>query len=455
MRRICVLGFLVCLISRVAAAGGMLSVTTFEADVTPPLGAPLCGGAVEPAKVITDPLGARGIVLYPGADAPLVLCAVDWVGIGNSGHEAWCASLAEAAGTTPDRVAVQTLHQHDAPFCDFDTEALLAAQGLGGTTFDVEFAREALRRTAEAIKTAAGARQPVTHLGIGQAKVDRVASNRRILGPDGKVSHVRWTATVDPYVRSRGEGTIDPYVKTISLWNGNTPVAILTYYATHPQSHYGKGCVSADFVGMARSLLQTAAPGVAVIHFDGAGGNIGAGKYNDGNPENRPVLAARLAQGMKAAWAATERQPLDASEVAWHTREVLLPLREEISDAWEQDQLADASASVGARASAASELAWRNRVRAGKPILVSCLSLGPARVLNLPGELFVEYQLAAQEMRPELFVAMAAYGDYGPGYIGTSTAYPEEGYETGIHVSRVAPAVEGVLMDTMRDLLAK
>ena len=37
----------------------------------------------------------------------------------------------------------------------------------------------------------------------------------------------------------------------------------------------------------------------------------------------------------------------------------------------------------------------------------------------MPGELFVEYQLAAQNMRPNEFVTMAAYGDYGPGDIGT------------------------------------
>ena len=58
----------------------------------------------------------------------------------------------------------------------------------------------------------------------------------------------------------------------------------------------------------------------------------------------------------------------------------------------------------------------------------------------------------AQEMRPDHFVAMAAYGDYGPGYIGTSIAYTQGGYETGI-VSRVAPEVEQVLTDAMQTLL--
>jgi hypothetical protein len=70
----------------------------------------------------------------------------------------------------------------------------------------------------------------------------------------------------------------------------------------------------------------------------------------------------------------------------------------------------------------------------------------------MPGELFVEYQLAAQQMRPGEFVAMAAYGDYGTGYIGTQVAYGQGGYETGI-VSRVAPQVERVLTDAVRQLL--
>jgi len=65
----------------------------------------------------------------------------------------------------------------------------------------------------------------------------------------------------------------------------------------------------------------------------------------------------------------------------------------------------------------------------------------------------VEYQLAAQKMRPDLRVMMAAYGQYAPGYIGTKISYSQGGYETG-RVSRVAPEVEEVLLKTMRSLLA-
>jgi hypothetical protein len=85
-------------------------------------------------------------------------------------------------------------------------------------------------------------------------------------------------------------------------------------------------------------------------------------------------------------------------------------------------------------------------------ICVARLRLGPIDILHLPGELFVEYQLAAQQLRPESFVCMAAYGDYGPGYIGTSDAYAQGGYETSI-VSRVSPRSEAILMAAIHELL--
>ncbi len=56
---------------------------------------------------------------------------------------------------------------------------------------------------------------------------------------------------------------------------------------------------------------------------------------------------------------------------------------------------------------------WK-RVKKGKTIGVSSLGIGRARMVHLPGECFIEYQLAAKAARPDLFVAVAAYGDYAP-----------------------------------------
>ena len=103
----------------------------------------------------------------------------------------------------------------------------------------------------------------------------------------------------------------------------------------------------------------------------------------------------------------------------------------------------------------ASRLAWLRRCQAGHKVEVTCLKLNRARILHMPGELFVEYQLAAKAQRPDLFVAMAAYGDYAPWYIGTAIAYEQGGYETEPRSSNVAPEVEGVLMEAIRKVLSE
>ncbi len=432
-----------------------LRVATFNVDATPPVGSALGGGSVPPMRGIADPLSARGIVLLPEGQQPIVLCAVDWIGIANSAHTAWREALAEAVGTDVSRVTVHVLHQHDAPFVDFSVETLMAEQDMPGRMFDVAFAKAVIQRVADAAREALQDAAPVTHVGFGKAKVEKIASNRRILGEDGKVAHVRWTATTDPAIRAEPEGTIDPWLRAVSFWNGDEPVVVLTHYATHPQSYYSTGMVSTDIPGLARAQRERELPNAVHIHFNGAGGNIGAGKYNDGNPKNRPVLAGRMHAGMQGAFEATERHALEPIDIDWAVREVELPLRTEIDLATERNVLADADANIAERMNAAREIAWIERCNAKTPIVIGRLRIGSLQLVYMPGELFVEYQLAAQALAPDDFIAMAAYGDYGPGYIGTEIAYDEGGYETGLHTSRTAPSVEAVLMDAVESLVTR
>jgi hypothetical protein len=247
-------------------------------------------------------------------------------------------------------------------------------------------------------------------------------------------------------------GTIDPVLKMISFWADDKPLAVLTYYATHPQSYYRTGLANPDFPGMARNQRQ-ADTGVPHIHFTGAGGNVGAGKWNDGAPANRQVLADRVAAGMRRAWEDTRKTAISAEDVDWSVVPVTLPVASHLDETKLRKTLDDAAADVPRRWAAAENLVWLKRCQAGDPIGVSCLKVGTARVLHLPGELFVEYQLAAQKLRPDLFVAMAAYGDCGPGYIGTEVAYGQGGYETSPGASLVAPSAEAVLMGALRKLL--
>jgi hypothetical protein len=157
---------------------------------------------------------------------------------------------------------------------------------------------------------------------------------------------------------------------------------------------------------------------------------------------------------MKEAFASAKKVPVKSADVSWRVAGVALPLSKLYNVKDLQARVADKKLPDGERMKAARNLAWAKRCDAGDKIDLSCLHIGPAYILHMPGELFVEYQLAAEKMRPKSPVLMAAYGDYGPGYIGTAIAYTQGGYETG-PVSRVAPGVEDVLMRALRELLGK
>jgi hypothetical protein len=424
---------------------------TFRADVTPPVGHPLCGGWITPVKSVTDGLEAIGVVIL-GAGAPIVLCAVDWTGILNRAHLEWRTALAKAAGTTPDRVAVQCVHQHDAPFVCLDTQKLLEAQHSNLTCVDAPFFQTCLERLQNAIRESLPSARPLTHIATGEARVEQIAGNRRLdLGPDGRVRRMRGSSCRDAELIALPEGLIDPMLKTVAFYSGTEKIAACHYYATHPMSHYGKGDVSSDFPGLARKRRQKEDAGCTHLYFTGASGNIAAGKYNDGSPEARIALTERL----YAAIAGSERRlvPQPIQSVSWATQEVLPERNPVFTKESEMGLVVNGQNAPANRIRPAMRVSWIERLDARLPIVLSALHMNDATLLHLPAESFVEYQLRAQSLAPSRFVATAAYGDGGAWYIPTKEAFPQGGYE--VSVANCSPAMDGLLTDGITALLGR
>src|SRR5262245_52624881 len=398
---------------------------TFSATVTPPNGHPLCGGWIEPVRGVDDDLKALGVVLL-GQGKPVVLCVFDWVALRNEAHLAVRKALADAAHTTVDHVSVHAVHPHNAPFADVVAQKLLD-EANGPPSLDLKFFDRVVKDVAAACRKSLETTKQFTHIGVGSATIKEVASNRRVLGPDGKVKFTRTSATKHKEARVAPEGLIDPVLRTLSFWDGDHPLAALHYYATHPMSYYGDGRVSADFCGLARQKVQDEDPGVFQIYFTGCSGNVTAGKYNDGAKENRAILRDRMFAAMKESLKSTKRTPVEGWE--WRTESVQLPPRSEASfgEAESRTILDDEKATKARRGNAAFQLAWLKRL--DRPIEIGCLDFGGrVFVLHLPGESFIEYQLAAQKMRPDQTVLVAGYGDDGCGFVPTPKGYLECGY---------------------------
>ena len=434
------------------AAGkpGDLRLATFRFDVTPPKGHSLCGGWIRPVVGVDDPLEAMGYVLL-GVGKPIVVCAVDWTGLANSAHIQWRKALADAARTAIDRVAVQCVHQHNAPFACMDAQAIVKEQGDLPDIVNPVFFDRCLKNAGDAVTKSLKKTTPVTHIARGEARVEKVAANRRIIGLNGKLVSQRGSSSRKPEHHRFPEGLIDPMLKTVAFYNGNKKLVASHFYACHPMSYYGDGRVSADFCGLARRRMQKQEPDCLHIYFNGCGGNIGAGKYNNGSKEARVELTQRMFDGITTSNATLKPEPIRS--FAWETEDILPPLDPRFNEEQLLVGIRNKTNRVVARNRPSYTVAFIRRVKEGIPITLSSLHVNDISILHLPAESFIEYQLRAQAIAPNRFVACAAYGDGGPWYIPVKEAYPQGGYAVG--VAWCSPQIDPLMSNGIQTLLSR
>ena len=437
---------LVCLLligcSSTETAPGPLRIALFASDVTPPLGHPLIKGN---ADEILQPMVLKGIVLDDGRTR-LVLGAMDWCVLRGTAYDLFRNKMAAAAGVPVTQVSIHMTHTHSAILGDIRAEQMLAATSKPVKHLDLDWMARITTDAARAVETAVHNLQPFTHIGVGQAKVEHFASTRRVMGADGKVQS-RYSANNTAALRAMPEGRIDPWLKTVTFYDGDEALVRMHYYASHPQSYYGDGKCHPDTAGLARSYLE-GEEGVSQVYFTGCAGDVTAGKYNDGTAESRQALSKELYAGMIRAVSATKKEAVHG--YSWKSIDVVLPPHDEPEEPLRKT-LEDPAAPEAKRVSAAIRLAWAERVRARPSIDLGRLRIGSLDIVHLPGEPFVEFQLYAQAQRPDRFVAVAGYGEGGPGYICTDAAFGEGGYEPT--ASLVEPPTESLLKAAIGELL--
>lgn len=402
-----------------------LRISTFSADITPPLGQPVGLGFIPILEKAEHPLLARGIMLQD-AGTSCVICTLDWMEVHNESYDFLREQIGEAAGVDASNVALQCLHQHTAPAISTAAQQLQLDETNPRRVATAEYLLNVSRNIATAIHRSQSNWQAVTHIGTGKAIVERVASNRRIERPDGSIQGRGSNTGSSAQLRELPEGLIDPWVRTVSLENSNGAVAQLHYYASHPQSFYGDGRASYDVPGIIRTQLEQKS---AAFHMyvTGCGGDVAFGKYNDGSRETRTQLTTRLQSGIAQSIAGVKLTPVEP--LHWAVESIRFSSRTdaEFSEAHNRRIIDAPQASESMRRKAAICIAWTERCRSGHPVELSCLSIGRVKMLHLPGEPFVQYQLAAQQMRQDRFVCVAGYGDCGMGYIGGDRIFTDRG----------------------------
>lgn len=421
----------------IAAPTPHLRVAAFRADATPPLGEPLIW--VDPAKEILDPLWAKGVILDDGRHR-IVLCAIDWCGIGSSTHRLFTRRIAEAASARISDVSVHAVHQHTAPYVDGDGASLLRQFPETPLLMSVKALDLVTGRIAEAVRSAAGRLQPAGRIGFGEAEVESVASARRIIEAGSLVTRFS-TSGRNPKMAALPEGDIDRRLRTLTFAHDGRPLVRLHYYATHPQTFCCDGRITADFVGAAREQFEKE-EGVPQVYFTGCAGDVTVGKYNDATSEARDRLRQRLLAGIRASAASTKYST--ALPLAWKTAHVIPPPR--------RVPLPDLARMSGRPAQdryrAAITIAFSKRK---EPLQLAALHLGNFAVLHLPGEPMLYFQKFAAQAAAGKTVMAAGYGDISPGYLCTDEAFRQGGYEPG--ASNAGASMESVLIQAIQEVV--
>lgn len=409
------------------AGASPLQVGLFSVEVSPPLGHACMGGGISPVVSYDDPLEAKGIVFVPGDQPPVVAVSVDWCEIRHDAHDAWRKAIASAVGTTPERVLVSSVHQHDAPVADLRAEAILKKAGAKGSVCFPGFNAETVLRVARSAKDSLKDLKKVDTIAASRAPVQGVSSNRRTVDSMGRVRFDRGSTTRDADLRNGDVGVIDPDVAMISFVSGKKTIAALFCYATHPMSRYGKGAVSADFPGIARRMVERTHPGLHAIYFSGCSGNVTAGKFNDGSPDRRMILAKSLADGMNLALA--NAKPIARTGFRFESIPYSLVFRN--TPGFETKTLEGKLGAPRPFDQCLAAMGLSAQERLARPLDLPVIDFGSAALLLAPGESYVEYQLYAKSLRPEGVVLCAGYGESVTGYVPTEKAWAEKDSNLG------------------------
>jgi hypothetical protein len=307
--------------------------------------------------------------------------------------------------------------------------------------------------------------------------LSEIAINRRFRTPEGNMVVGRnWCGTAEHGVRVLRLDTLD-----------EAPLAIVVHYACHPTTlGWENQLFSPDYPGFVRAVVEQQIGGTCLF-LQGAGGNLTPqrGFTGDINVCRRlgrmlGLEAAKVATGIEtlerrerylgvmqsgaaiALYADEAEEPRDQT-LSMSNRILELPAKkfgppEELeaqAEAFRQEvtrlrgESADHSR-LQAAVARATQAGWRAqnaRRYYGKstvPLSMQCIRIGDTALLSVPGEPFIEISqriVAASPFRHTLF---SGYSNGGFGYIPTTDAYPEGGYE--IEATPFAPEAAQVLV---------
>ena len=396
---------------RVAPIGAELRIGFSEAEITPPLGAPMAGYAarIGSAESIHDPLSIQAVVLGDG-ERRIALVALDLRRLASE-------RVIETLRTDGiEHVILASSHTHSGP--NAEDERFRGSAGLWRAELEDRVIETVRRAAAETFSA---------RLQAGRGAV-KLAHNRRLVKDDGTVTML-WRNAEERPTKPLDSGI---GVVRVSDTSGTTR-GVLVHFACHPVVLGPDNlAISADYPGaMRRRLRETAVPQSDppfVVFLQGAAGDLNP--FRDKQPvaeggfEEMERVGALLADAVSDVLLRLKERPAVSDGLRVATRDMVFDHR------WQKNQKVE--------------------------LRVTTVLLGEQLALvAMPGEPFVGHQLELSARSPvpiSLLLGYAVSGGHAwPGYVPTLPAAVAGGYgadyNTHIEVGAGEAMVDAAIVD--------
>lgn len=396
-----------------------------ETNITPPLGVWMAGYAFRPTgcTLVHDELHATAVVFNDGRAAVAIL-SMDLIALPRDLVERIREGVASEVGLAPAAVMLNCSHTHGGP-----NLGVYNAMGSRDQAYVDVLVRKLVGMTRQAAETMKPAM-----LAYGRSPVQIGINRRQTSGQAGRtvIGH-NFAGPVAPYVD----------VLSMSLPSGGT-FGLLFSHACHGTTLGGDNLrITADYCGYAADHVRSESDGgITPLFLQGCSGNINPfrrGTYISAAHNGR-VLGQAALNAWRNATALYEDEPLGYEE-----RTIELPLNPpratDLVDAdmaeWEGKLQAEkAAGNMGAILNAEGMLTYLRHERElaatpeglTMPFPIQVLSVGGARFIGLPAEVFVQYALDF-DVQTDQPVFPLGCTNGALNYLPTAADYAYGGYE--------------------------
>lgn len=431
--------------------------------INPPYGAPIVG-YYEPrfVKGILDDLFIRTLVFDDGS-AKSAIIAVDLCLLSQAYCNRFRKAISEATGIKVEAIFINCSHTHTGPVIgkDFASSSSSSAEYdemlCKSLVSSVAFAIDDLKEcSVESAKTEA---KGISFVRRYRMKDGSVATNPGVNNPE--IDHVL--------------DTPNETVTLIKVVRENADDIFMVNFGTHPDSVGGE-YISADYMGFVCSIIEKCVPNTKCMFLLGPQGDVNHVNVNPTLGESRistidfdsvprsikhsEHMGRVIAGAVLSICSITE--PIRTDKITFANKIVNLPSHQENDKLEESRYIVEMYNSGRQHELPYKEMALTTAVARAKrivnlehgpesfPYLLSAVKIGDLVFAGVGGEPFSEIGRRILDLSPFKTTVLCCLTNNSSGYIPTSKAYEEGGYEAGS--SALKPGSDNILVNGMVEL---